>query len=582
MLFLRDKRLLNFLVVIFLSFITISWTFYIFKKPVGLCFFYFFILMVCLRCLFSLLLFRDYIASWRKSTQKTFLRKIFVNTPVFIIVAVLFYQKIPFAMIFSEFLFYLLLMNISVYSYWYLTNRSFIAKTKNVVIYGAGNAGTTIAQEFAGTEYKVKCFVDDKESLQKRSIDGRKVLSRAQLKQKLLSHKFDLLVIALPSTANKVIKEIYKDLDKDFKQIKIMPSLENILQDKSFMSQLKPVSVYDLLSRDSKNLDTQSISNFIENKTILVTGAGGSIGSEIVRQCIKYKAKQLILLDHSEFNLYKITEECEPANIRSVLCSVCDKKDLEKVFEKHSPQIVFHAAAYKHVPIVEENISKAIHNNILGTKNTIDLAIEYKVESFILISTDKAVRPTNVMGATKRICELYLQNVDFKKTKLAAVRFGNVLGSSGSVIPKFERQIRNGGPLTVTHPEITRYFMLIPEACELVLQAGAIAKNSEVFVLDMGKPVKIIELAKQFKKLAGREDIEIKITGLRPGEKLYEELLIDENDIRTDYKDIFIGRKTFYDINILNTDINLLMEESSDKVEILKKIVPEFEHRLNN
>lgn len=314
---------------------------------------------------------------------------------------------------------------------------------------------------------------------------------------------------------------------------------------------------------------------------MLVTGAGGSIGSEIVHQCIKYQAKELILVDHSEFNLYKITEECSHFNINSVLCSVCDRKALAEVFQKYTPNIVFHAAAYKHVPLVEENISRAIRNNILGTKNAIDLAIEAGVESFILISTDKAVRPTNVMGATKRVCELYLQNVDPKNTKLAAVRFGNVLGSSGSVIPKFEEQIRNGGPVTVTHPEITRYFMLIPEACELVLQAGAIAKNSEVFVLDMGQPVKIIDLAKQFIRLSGRGDIDIKIVGLRPGEKLYEELLIEEDDVSTDYKDIFIGRRTFYDINTLNQDIESLIKDDVDQLVILKKIVPEFEHRLN-
>ncbi|APC91087.1 UDP-N-acetylglucosamine 4,6-dehydratase [Francisella sp. MA067296] len=454
-------------------------------------------------------------------------------------------------------------------------------KSKTAVIYGAGAAGTKIAQELASAGYRIKCFVDDDEILQRRSIDGKKVLSNAELRKLLLSTRFDLLVIALPRNANQVVKKIYKELEKDFGQIRIMPPLEEILQDESFMSQLKQVSVYDLLARDSKSLDKESISNFIKGKVVLVTGAGGSIGSEIVRQCIKYQAKELILVDHSEFNLYKITEECNCFNIKSVLCSVCDRKALAEVFQKYLPNIVFHAAAYKHVPLVEENISIAIRNNILGTKNAIDLAIEAGVESFILISTDKAVRPTNVMGATKRICELYLQNVAPKNTKLAAVRFGNVLGSSGSVIPKFEEQIRNGDPVTVTHPEITRYFMLIPEACELVLQAGAIAENSEVFVLDMGQPIKILDLAKQFIKLSGRDDIAIEIIGLRPGEKLYEELLIDENDISTNYKDIFIGKRTFYDINILNQDIELLMKDDVDQLRILKKIVPEFEHRLN-
>lgn len=573
--FLYDKRLFNFLVIIFLSIVTVYWTFYIFKQPIN---YYFLAVVIFSRCIFSFALLRDYMASWSKSTQKTFLRKVFINIPVFVIVAFGFYDHIIFSLLFSEFLFYLLLLNFSVYFYWYLTNNRSVEKTETVVIYGAGAAGSKIAQEFVRTKYKVCYFVDDAISLQKCSIDGKRVLSREQLKFKLLKNKFDMLVIALPSIDSVAIKQIYKELEKDFSQIKIMPSLDEVLQDESFMNQLKPVSLYDLLARDSKNLDKTSVSRFIKDKIVLITGAGGSIGSEIVRQCIKYNAKQLILLDHSEFNLYKVAEGNQHKNIKSVLTSVCDRKELEKVFAKYKPNMVFHAAAYKHVPLVEENISKAIENNIIGTKNTIDTAIANNVGSFILISTDKAVRPTNVMGATKRVCELYLQNIDSKNTKLAAVRFGNVLGSSGSVIPKFEEQIKKGGPLTVTHEEITRYFMLIPEACELVLQAGAIAKKAEIFVLDMGRPVKILDLAEQFRKLSGREDVQIKITGLRPGEKLYEELLIDENDIRTDYKDIFIGRKTFYDIDKLNMDIDKLLI-TDDSVKQLQKIVPEFDHR---
>ncbi|AIT10004.1 dTDP-glucose 4,6-dehydratase [Candidatus Francisella endociliophora] len=576
--FFYDKRVLNFIVIIILNVVSVVWTFYIFKQTV---IFPFLVTVTLLRCLFSFLLLRDYMASWSKSTQKTFLRKAFINIPVFVITVVFFYGRLEFSLLFSEFVFYLFLINLSVYLYWYVTNRISIKKTKLAIIYGAGAAGTKIAQELNNTEYVVKYFVDDSAAMQRRSINGKRVLSQEQLQQKLLISKFDLLIIALPSVDDSVIKEIYKGYEKDFDQIKIMPALENVLQDESFVSQLKPVSLYDLLARDSRSLDKESISHFIKGKVVLITGAGGSIGSEIVRQCIKYEARQLILLDHSEFNLYKISEEVQNHSIKSTLCSVCDIEALQEVFDKYTPEIVFHAAAYKHVPLVEDNISRAIKNNILGTKNVIDLAIKFNVESFILISTDKAVRPTNVMGATKRVCELYLQNVDPKNTKLAAVRFGNVLGSSGSVIPKFEEQVRKGGPLTVTHPEITRYFMLIPEACELVLQAGAIAKNLEVFVLDMGKPVKILDLAKQFKKLSGRDDVEIEITGLRPGEKLYEELLIDESDIRTDYKDIFIGKRTFYDIENLNLDISLLLKDS-DKINRLKKIVPEFEHRLNS
>jgi FlaA1/EpsC-like NDP-sugar epimerase len=264
--------------------------------------------------------------------------------------------------------------------------------------------------------------------------------------------------------------------------------------------------------------------------------------------------------------------------------SIVNKDLLEKTFKEYRPQIVLHAAAYKHVPLCEENIEEAILNNIIGTKNVIDLSIENNVEKFVLISTDKAVRPTNVMGATKRVCELYaqnvvsLENVESKDTEIVAVRFGNVLGSSGSVIPKFKEQIKNGGPITVTHPEITRYFMLIPEACALVLQAGAIGKGGEIFILDMGEPIKIVDLAKKMIELSGRDDIEIKFTGLRAGEKLYEELLIDEANAETIYKSILVAKPTIYNIDKLNQDIEKLLEKS-DKISQLKKIVPEFEHK---
>lgn len=350
---------------------------------------------------------------------------------------------------------------------------------------------------------------------------------------------------------------------------------------------IKDVSVEALLARHPQDLDKVKIEEFVKDKTILISGAGGSIGSEICRQCEIFGARKLILLDNSEYNLYTISEEIQGIKTISVMQSVVNKDALKITFDKYKPQIVIHAAAYKHVPLVEANIHEGIVNNVLGTKNIIDTSIEYGVEKFVMISTDKAVRPTNVMGTTKRICELYAQNASISSknsngqgTDIVAVRFGNVLGSSGSVIPKFKKQIQEGKNITVTHPDITRYFMLIPEACELVLQAGAIGRGGEIFILDMGEPIKIVDLAKKMCELSGRDDIEIVFSGLRPGEKLYEELLIDDTDCETDYKSITIARPTKYDLSKLNRDIEELLV-SDNKIAKLKEIVPEFNHKLN-
>ena len=337
---------------------------------------------------------------------------------------------------------------------------------------------------------------------------------------------------------------------------------------------LQSLSIEDLLARHPKDLDPTLISKFIKDKKILITGAGGSIGSEIARQCQDFGAASLLLLDHAEYNLYKIKEELPEAVTR--LISVTNRDALRDVFKEFEPDIVIHAAAYKHVPLCEENIESALKNNIKGTMNVVDLSIENGVQKLVIISTDKAVRPTNVMGATKRITELYAQNIDSKDTEIVAVRFGNVLGSSGSVIPKFKYQIEHGGPVTVTHPDMTRFFMLIPEACQLVLQAASIAKGNELFILDMGEPVKIVDLAKKMIQLYGKEnEVEIEFTGLRPGEKLYEELMLDESEQKTKYESIFITNPTVYEIGLLKQDINDLLD-ATDKISALQKIVPEF------
>ena len=575
-----DKRILNVLVIVSLTFITFWWTFFIFHMPFNL---NLVLSIVFIRILASFFIFKDYSLSWSKATQKTFLIKSFVYIIPFLLYAPYFHGEFRFAFLASELFLYIFSINFAMYFYYFLINRNRTTKTKQVVIFGAGKAGIKLEEEFRNSEYKIRYFCDDDKIVQGRSIDGINIISIDELKEKISNSKRDLLVIAMPTASKTRINEIYEELHDYFQEIQILPSLDEILRDKDFSTQLKNISVEDLLARHPKDLDKTKISQFVNDKTILVTGAGGSIGSEIVRQCVLFNAKKIILLDHSEFNLYQIEQELQ--NITSiplipVMQSVVNSNDLEETFAKYKPDIVIHAAAYKHVPLVEHNMHQGIVNNIQGTKNTIDCAIKYGVEKFVLISTDKAVRPTNVMGTTKRICELYAQNSNGNGTDIVAVRFGNVLGSSGSVIPKFKSQIENNQNITVTHPDITRYFMLIPEACELVLQAGAIGTGGEIFILDMGEPIKIVDLANKMIELSGKDNIQIEFSGLRPGEKLYEELLIDDSDASTDYESITIAAPTPYNIEKLNNDIDELIH-TKDKLTKLKDIVPEFNHQAN-
>lgn len=337
---------------------------------------------------------------------------------------------------------------------------------------------------------------------------------------------------------------------------------------------IQNLSIEELLARHPKDLDTQTIGSFIQGKTVLITGAGGSIGSEISLQCHQFHAQRLVLLDHSEYNLYQIGENLPTAELH--LCNIIDFPTIDSIIKAVKPDILIHAAAYKHVPLCEVNSHAAIMNNIIGSKNIIDSAISNEVSKIVIISTDKAVRPTNVMGATKRIVELYAQNVDSRNSEIVSVRFGNVLGSSGSVIPKFKSQIEAGGPITITHPEVTRYFMLISEACQLVLQAAAIARGGELFILDMGEPIKIKDLALTMIRLYAIRPIEIVMTGLRAGEKLYEELLIDESEQKTTFESIMIARSTHYSIEQLKEDIERLTS-SKEVIKDLQRIVPEFQ-----
>ena len=425
-------------------------------------------------------------------------------------------------------------------------------------------------------EYQPLALLSNKDNLVGTYFSNLKVYALDSLEE---------IVAEYEVTAVIIVKELsQEELDELYGRLKSVGIVEikvaNILQDDK--PTLKDISIEDLLARKPKDLDLISIANFITKKVILITGAGGSIGSELSRQVVAFGAEMVILLDHSEFNLYSISQELERAKIASVMLSVKDSEALEVIFKQYLPDVVIHAAAYKHVPLCEENIASAIQNNVFGTKNVIDLSVQYEVEKFVLISTDKAVRPTNVMGTSKRICELYAHAVPSKKTEIVAVRFGNVLGSSGSVIPKFKSQIENGKNITVTHPEITRYFMMIPEACQLVLQAASIAKGGELFILDMGEPIKIADLAQKMIELSGREDIKIEFTGLRAGEKLYEELLIDDADVKTEYDSIMVTNNPPVDYAILLAQIEAFEQEPLEEklLERLKVIVPEFDHKM--
>jgi len=442
----------------------------------------------------------------------------------------------------------------------------------NTLLVGVSDFAQTVIKE--REKFNVVAIVDSNKMLINTYVGNVKVLDISLLKTVIKERNISSVVIT-KAYDKSFLNDIYDELHLlGIYDIKVVALVEQNIE-------LKPISIEDLLLRKPQDLDMITIANFITGKVILITGAGGSIGSELSRQVVQFGAKKIILVDNSEYNLYSINEELNVYNCVAVMQNVQEKEILSKTFEKYRPDIVIHAAAYKHVPLCEENIQEAIKNNIFGTKNVIDLSIEYGVSKVVLISTDKAVRPTNVMGTTKRICELYAHAVPTYETEIVAVRFGNVLGSSGSVIPKFQSQIEKGEAITVTHPEITRYFMMIPEACQLVLQAASIAKGGELFILDMGEPIKIVDLAKKMIELSGREDIKIKFTGLRPGEKLYEELLIDDADLKTEYSSIMVSQNPPVDYDELLEKLEKLKGDNEMLLLALKEIVPEFNHQRN-
>ena len=428
---------------------------------------------------------------------------------------------------------------------------------KNLLIIGAGEAANEIIKTVKNTMkgyYNIVGLIDDNPNKMNYAISGIKILgNRDDIAEICKQYKVDVIFFSISNIDNKNKKEILNICQETGVKIRVLPSVADIIKNKSLLQNLRDVEIEDLLGREPITLVNENIGELIKGKSILVTGGGGSIGSELCRQIAKFNPSRLIIFDIYENNLYNIEMELkqnhydEKFEIVAIVGSVRDKKRLEQVFKKYNPYLVFHAAAHKHVPLMEVSPLEAIKNNVFGTYNVANYADKYSVKRFILISTDKAVNPTNIMGATKRMCEMIIQAFNQKsKTEFAAVRFGNVLGSNGSVLPLFKKQISAGGPVTVTHKEITRFFMTIPEAVSLVLQAMSYAKGGEIFVLDMGEPVKIYDLAVSLIKLSGLEpnvDIPIEITGLRPGEKLYEELLMSEEGLQTTaHNKIFIGK----------------------------------------
>ena len=461
----------------------------------------------------------------------------------------------------------------------------------NTLIIGAGDAGATIAREierYHKRSRKVIGFIDDDESKFNRLMGGVRILgNRHDIPSIVKENKVKEIIIAMPSVTRNEIRNIMEICSPLKCKVNTLPGMYQLLDDEVLVSHLHPVSIEDLLERDEVRLDMDIVEHYIRDKVVLVTGAGGSIGSEICRQIMRVGPKQLLLLGHGENSIYLINQELKniykDGPIIPIIADIRDKQQLDQIFTQYNPQVVFHAAAHKHVPLMEIQPMAAVLNNIYGTRNVADVAGRHGVERFVMISTDKAVNPTSVMGATKRVAEkVIIAMNDTYDTKYITVRFGNVLGSRGSVIPLFKKQIEAGGPVTVTDPEMTRYFMTIPEASQLVLQAGAMGKGGEVFLLDMGEPVKIIDLARNMIRLSGLEpdkDIHIKITGLRPGEKKYEELLTSEEGTnRTNHTKIFEAALDTVDRDWLIEKIATFdsCETDMDVIGVLQDIIPTY------
>lgn len=518
------------------------------------------------------------------------IESIFLKTPYLAIpksVIIIHYFLTIFILISSRFFFK--------YSYNLFLNR--IERKENVMIYGAGDSGIITygaLNKDKDNNYHVFGFLDDEPTKINKKIFQTKIFDPKKIDKKFINtHNIKEIIISIQTLDTKKIFNVTeKFLDLGVK-VKKVPSITRWISNDLKSKQIKQIKIEDLLGRDQIELENPFVKRKVTNKRILITGAAGSIGSEISRQLSSYDVERLILIDQAESDLYDLQQELYENNRRNFVTIVSDVRDchrMEQIFKKYKPHRVFHAAAYKHVPLMEENPYEAVKINILGTKNIADLSLEYDIERFVMVSTDKAVNPTNVMGATKRVAEMYIGSLDKlnNKTKFTTTRFGNVLGSNGSVIPLFKRQIENGGPLTVTHKDITRYFMTIPEACSLVLEAGTMGVGGEIYIFDMGESVKIVDLAKRMISLSGLKypnDIAIKFTGLRPGEKLYEELLANGENTKPTYnKKILIANHQHIDNEFIYYYMKELeksvLEDSklvdSNLVSLLKSIVPEF------
>ncbi len=473
-------------------------------------------------------------------------------------------------------------------------NNRLTHKTGNrIMIIGAGESCNMLIKEITNSSYingQVKCLIDDDPAKIGKYVQGIKVVgNRDTILHNARKYEIDEIIIALPSASKKNIKEITNICKESDCELKILPGMYQLVNGEVGISNLRHVEVEDLLGREPITVNVDSIAEYVRGKVVLVTGGGGSIGSELCRQIARHIPKQLIILDIYENNAYDIKQELERKyprlNLEVLIGSVRNTSRVNYIFEKYHPDIVYHAAAHKHVPLMEDSPNEAIKNNVFGTLKTVRAADKYGTQRFVLISTDKAVNPTNIMGASKRMCEMIVQMYNTRsKTEFVAVRFGNVLGSNGSVIPLFKKQIAHGGPVTVTHPDIIRYFMTIPEAVSLVIEAGLYAKGGEIFVLDMGEPVKILDLAENLIRLSGYtpyDDIPIVFTGLRPGEKLYEELLMDEEGLKdTQNKMIHIGRPIEIDEERFEKELEALKlatdKEEEDIRPLIKQIVPTY------